>query len=358
MHCGVAEQDGLLFAGQQRFRHVHGRVGGGAGKRRFDTVFGGNGGRQIGQRTRPVRGRCHQRIGHRHGPVGPDRIDAGYHTPFPCRLPDSLREQRMVLAQVGADHKHGLQTGQRCDRAAQMAHALGRRELGVAQTMIDVFAAERAHQRRGQVQLLQCAVRAHQRADRLRAVRFNGLAQAIGHVFERGLPVDFQPLAALLQHRLGEALFGIQGFIRKTIAVGQPALVDCFVFERQHAHHLVVLDLHDQVRTGRVVRADRLAPRQLPVARLKAEWLAGDRADRAQVDHVARQFGVHRIAEHRGDLRMFAAVDHAELHHPADFLAEADAARAVDAARHLLHRQERADVLVKHHALFFFVARG
>ena len=59
-----------------------------------------------------------------------------------------------------------------------------------------------------------------------------------------------------------------------------------------------------------------------------------------------------------GDLGVLAAMDHAELHHAGHFLAEADAARAVDAAAHLLHRDQRADVLVEDDALFFVVARG
>jgi hypothetical protein len=36
-----------------------------------------------------------------------------------------------------------------------------------------------------------------------------------------------------------------------------------------------------------------------------------------------------------------------------DLLAEAHAARAVDAARHLLGRDQRAEVLVEHDALLF-----
>src|SRR5256885_4859044 len=45
-----------------------------------------------------------------------------------------------------------------------------------------------------------------------------------------------------------------------------------------------------------------------------AEGLAGQRAHGADVDHVARQLGVHRIAHHRGDLGVLAAVDRSEEH--------------------------------------------
>src|SRR5206468_10154512 len=108
---------------------------------------------------------------------------------------------------------------------------------------------------------------------------------------------------------------------------------------------------------GRTVRAHALAARQLPRARLVAERLAGDRADRAQVDHVARELGIDGAAIDRGDLGMLAAMDHAELHHAGHFLAEADATRAVDAACHLFERQQRTHVLRQHDALFFGVAR-
>ena len=67
-----------------------------------------------------------------------------------------------------------------------------------------------------------------------------------------------------------------------------------------------------------------------------AERLGGERADRAQVDHVARQLGIHRLADEGDDLGMLAAADHAQLHDAGDLLAEAHAARAVDAARHVL----------------------
>ena len=55
---------------------------------------------------------------------------------------------------------------------------------------------------------------------------------------------------------------------------------------------------------------------------------------------------------------MLAAPHHAEFHHAGDLLAEAHAAGAVDAAAHLFHRNQRADVLVEHDALLFAVARG
>ena len=57
------------------------------------------------------------------------------------------------------------------------------------------------------------------------------------------------------------------------------------------------------------------------------------------------------------DLGVLAAADHAEFHDAGDLLAEADAARALDAARHLLGRDQRTQILVEHHALRLGVAR-
>ena len=54
---------------------------------------------------------------------------------------------------------------------------------------------------------------------------------------------------------------------------------------------------------------------------------------------------------------MLTTVYHAQLHDASDFLAEAHAAGAMDAAAHLFHGDQRTDVLVGHHTLFFFVAR-
>ena len=55
---------------------------------------------------------------------------------------------------------------------------------------------------------------------------------------------------------------------------------------------------------------------------------------------------------------MLTTVGHAQLHGTGHFLAEAHAACAVDAAAHLFHRDQRANLFVEDHTLFFFVARG
>src|SRR3546814_10709158 len=57
-------------------------------------------------------------------------------------------------------------------------------------------------------------------------------------------------------------------------------------------------------------------------------------SDRAEIDDIARKLAGQRPFEVRRDLHVLAAADRAPLLHPGDFLGEADAARALDAAGH------------------------
>ena len=120
----------------------------------------------------------------------------------------------------------------------------------MTQAMVDILAAQAAHQRRSQVQLFECAVRAGQGANAVSAIFRLDLFQTIGDILKRSLPIDRFPFATLLEHRTEQAVIGIQGFVRKAVAISNPAFVDCFVFKRKHAHDLVVLDLNNQVGAG------------------------------------------------------------------------------------------------------------
>ena len=161
----------------------------------------------------------------------------------------------------------------------------------------------------------------------------------------------------MFDHGRSQPLGGIQRFIGKTVAVCNPALVDCFVFQRYHAHHLLVFHLNNEIGASGIVRADGLAARQLPSAGAIAKRLAGERAHWANVDHVARQLGVNGLTQKGFNLGVLAPVRHAQLHHAGHFLAKAHAAGAMNAAAHFLHADQRAHVLNRDHALFFSVAR-
>ena len=84
-------------------------------------------------------------------------------------------------------------------------------------------------------------------------------SQPIGNVLQCRLPVHFAPCSALLEHGLGQALVAVKCFIRKTVAVCNPAFVDCLIFKRHDTHDLVILDLDNQIGACGIVRADRLA---------------------------------------------------------------------------------------------------
>src|ERR1700681_4493565 len=177
------------------------------------------------------------------------------------------------------------------------------------------------------------------------------------YVFKRGLPVRLAPRALALDHRLQEPTFGVETFIRKPVAIGEPAVVDRLVFLRNHAHDAIVLDLHDQVAAETVVRRDRPAASELPGPRQVSEGLRGQRADGTQIDHVAGQFRVDGVADEGQDLDVLAAMSETELHDACDFLTEAHTPRAVDAAGHV-GGDQRTQVLIEHHPLRLGVARA
>jgi len=190
-----------------------------------------------------------------------------------------------------------------------------------------------------------------------RTIVLGDATQPSGDELERRLPVDPLPLRALLDHRRSQPLVAVERLIGEAVLVGEPALVERFVVVGQHALDHVVLGLHDQVRAQRIVRAHRAPARQLPGAGGEAEGLGGEGADRAEVDDVAREFGIDRLLDEGHDLGVLAAEGQAELHLTRDFLGETHAAGAVDAARHV-GRHQRAEVLVHHDALLFRVARA
>ena len=144
--------------------------------------------------------------------------------------------------------------------------------------------------------------------------------------------------------------------MRVTVAIGQPAFVDCFVVARNRAHHFAAVDMQVQVRAQRIVVTERVASDQFPGAGAIAEDLVGQRADRADVDHVAGQFGSQRLAVIGADLQVLATAHAAELERTRDVGREADAARALDAAGHV-GGDQRAQVFVGDHALAIDITR-
>ena len=179
----------------------------------------------------------------------------------------------------------------------------------------------------------------------------------MGHIFQSRRPVNLQPLVVLPDHGLCQTLGRIQPLVAESLLVRYPAFIDRFVFHRHDPVHFVILDVHGQISTQPIVRADRFAARELPAARGVTERFAGQCADRTQIDHVARQFGIHRAVYKAHDLGMLGAVRHSKLHLACDLLTKAHAARALYATAHFYRGNQLADLLGIDHAFFFSVAR-
>ena len=93
---------------------------------------------------------------------------------FLGRLAQALGQQRMVLAQEGADHQHAIEAADVGDLHAQPRRALTLavgRKIAVAQAEIDVLAAQAAQQFLRQVHFFQRRVRTQQAADGRAAMR-------------------------------------------------------------------------------------------------------------------------------------------------------------------------------------------
>ena len=110
------------------------------------------------------------------------------------------------------------------------------------------------------------------------------------------------------------------------------------------------------VGADRIQHVDAVGLPQLPRARHEGVGLGGQRADRAEIDHVAGKLRGQRLLDIGPDFHVLAARRGAQLRHAGDFGREADAARAVDAARHR-RLDQRAEILVLHRALVLVVAR-
>ena len=139
--------------------------------------------------------------------------------------------------------------------------------------------------------------------------------------------------------------------------VGNPFLVDVVIDAGKRAHDFAPAAVEPDVRADRIADVDRERLLQLPRTGLERIGTRCQCADRAQVDHIGRKLVFRGLFEIGRDLHVLAAPDRADLVHARDFLAEAHAAGAVDAAGHD-RLDQRPHIFLGHRALVLVIARG
>ena len=291
-----------------------------------------------------------------------DRVERADARAGAHRRAQTHRQQRLLLAQVGADQQRGAQCVKLRRRNLRRRKRPRMRviaKIALLHAVVYVIAAERAREFLQQVILLQRGRIRGKRGDAAIIASIfggGGRGKSVACVLQRIFPRRFFPRAVAEDHRLGQPPRTVQRLVTVSVAVGEPAIVDFRVVARQHALNAAAQSLHIKVRADAVVRADAAVVLQFPGARGEAVGLGGKRADRAEIYHVAGHFGIHRAPEEGGDVRRLAAPRHAEFHHAGDFLAEAHAARAVNAPRHF-GGDQRPDVAARDRALALGEAR-
>src|SRR4051812_13015004 len=108
------------------------------------------------------------------------------------RLAQAMREQRYFLAQVRADDERARHLLQLRDRATKRGIERIVRviaEVAATQTMIEIGAAEAAHQPRQQMEFLERRSRRSERTELRAAMLLDDFAEPLGGDIERGFPI-------------------------------------------------------------------------------------------------------------------------------------------------------------------------
>ena len=142
----------------------------------------------------------------------------------------------------------------------------------------------------------------------------------------------------------------------KACLVGNPFFVHAVVVARQDAHDFATLGIDPDVAAQRVHHVDGFCLGQFPGTGGKGVGFRDQRAHRTQVDDVALQVAVQRLAQIAGDLGILATAGLAHLGDARHLGGETDAACAADAARHVRFDQ-RTQVQILGCALGLAVAR-
>ena len=103
---------------------------------------------------------------------------------------------------------------------------------------------------------------------------------------------------------------------------------------RQHPQHLRTSAIDANIGTERVHDIDRLCLLQLPRPRHEGIGFRRQRSDRAEINHIAREFRGERLLEIGSDLHRFSAPERSEIVDACHFRREPNTAGTMDAAGH------------------------
>ena len=274
-------------------------------------------------------------------------------------LAQAVIDDRLFLAQLTADQQRGPQRFKIGDVPPQPRKRRGRVLIGkirLPEAVVDIVAAQFAHQFLQQIGFFQRGRGRGQRAEPLGAVGLDDPAEARLDGGQRGLPIDLAPLPGGLQHGRRQAIRAVDRLVAEAVPIRQPDLVDRLVGRRDHALDPVAPHVQVDIGADRIMRRDRVLLREFPGAGRITVRLGGQGADRTQVDHIARQFGLDMLFYIGADLHILAPAGRAQFAHAGDLLAETHAARAVDAAGQV-GLDQGADIFILDHPLFFLIAR-
>ncbi len=171
---------------------------------------------------------------------------------------------------------------------------------------------------------------------------FRAAQQRLGAV-ERVVPGELAEAAtAHALERIEDPVVGVEVREGEATLVAQPALVDLGMVARDDPLDLALAGRRGDVAADRAEAADRWDVLDLPGPRLEPVLRRGERADRAELDHVAAERGAVRLVLERRDQRLCATVSGHELPVLGDVRGEAGAAVAEDAAL-TVERDRRRD---------------
>ena len=167
---------------------------------------------------------------------------------------------------------------------------------------------------------------------RVRAVAVGGIAHRVGDAPAGLFPVRDRERRLAAHERAGYAAVALQRLVRAPALVAHPVRVDVGIPARAETEDLATAVIDVDVAPRSAAGADGRSFLQIPDARLEAEILAGQRADRTHVHDVAGVGVVELLARKQADARVVAALEDAQFARFGDLVAEPRAARAEDAA--------------------------